>query len=307
MQRAAFLLAFLITIPACGDTGSVSTPPDPPTTPVEDPPNTPVEDPPAWVWVGPQEEAPACPGDHQAEWEGWAYEPATGECGACACSPAACVLPTMVTAHGTLCTDETYDEGVPVTFDAGQGLDEACVTTSPNVPADDFRSVVYGPPSLAPCTPSQPLEPPPISRSLVRACPSNQDEEPPASFIPCIAPEADGSCQPGFSERMEFAERLVDNRTCEPCACGLPTGGNCRFDVHLYGNAACTSQLDTGFRIGLGSTPCHDTPAPLPLSAVRVVPREQEPGACTPTPRISEVLGTVEQDRKRVFCCSSKD
>jgi hypothetical protein len=299
IQSAPFLLVILLMILACGDTSSVSSPSTLPST------NT--DGPPEWVWVGPGEEAPACPGNRQADWEGWAYEAATGECGACECGPAACMPPSMVTAHGTLCTSPPYDEGVPVTFDAGQGSDGACVAAAPHLPTSAFRSVVFEPPTLALCTPSQPLDPPPISPRFARACPSNVDEEPPGSFIPCIAPEPDGSCRPGFSDRMEFTERFVDNRTCTPCACSLPVGGSCLVDVFLYGDATCTSTIAALFWLGLDMTPCHDTPAPLPLSAVRMVRRQEDPGACMPISRISEVVGTVEQGDTRVFCCNSKD
>ncbi|WP_437763149.1 hypothetical protein WME77_34615 [Sorangium sp. So ce764] len=74
----------------------------------------------------------------------------------------------------------------------------------------------------------------------------------------------------------------------------------------LYGDAMCTKQLDTGFGIGLHDTTCHDTPASEPLSAVRVVFTQNEPGSCTPTASVSEVRGLVEHGDTRVFCCADK-
>lgn len=295
MRSAVFIMATLTASFGCGDTSSVSTPPPPP-------PSIPMADHQEWLWVGPQGEAPACPGDRQVDWEGWAHETATGDCGACECGPAACVPPSSVTAYASTCRID--DEGVRVTFDAGEGSDGSCVAAVPPVSSNTFASVIFEPPTLAPCTPSQPLEPPPISMKFARACPSSLDEVPPSGFSLCTDPELDGSCRPGFSDRRELTERFVDNRTCAPCACGEPTGGDCRVDVGLYGDASCVDYIVVMNWMGLGFSPCSDTPANLPLSTVRVVLRQQEPGACTPTPSISEVVGTVEQGEKRVFCCA---
>ncbi|WP_437811248.1 hypothetical protein [Sorangium sp. So ce1078] len=72
----------------------------------------------------------------------------------------------------------------------------------------------------------------------------------------------------------------------------------------LYGDATCANQLDTGFGIGINDTTCHDTPAPEPLSAVRVILTKNEPGTCAPTTSTSEVRGLVEHGDTRVFCCA---
>jgi hypothetical protein len=73
--------------------------------------------------------------------------------------------------------------------------------------------------------------------------------------------------------------------------------------VLLYGDPKCASQLDTGFGIGLNEPTCHDTPAPLPLAAVRAIFTQNEPGTCTPTTDLSSVQGLVERGETRVFCC----
>ncbi|WP_437644289.1 hypothetical protein [Sorangium sp. So ce362] len=74
----------------------------------------------------------------------------------------------------------------------------------------------------------------------------------------------------------------------------------------LYGDTTCVNRLDTGFGVGLNDTTCHDTPAPEPLSAVRVILTQDEPGTCTPTTSTSETRGLVEHDDTRVFCCATE-
>lgn len=163
--------------------------------------------------------------------------------------------------------------------------------------------MTYAPPEMEPtCAPSR-LEPPRISGDYAKVCPYDAEPDPQALFLRCITPEEDGLCRPGFSTRLEYTRHVRDGRTCTPCACSPPSGGDCRVDVLLYGDAKCTSQLDTGFGIGLNDTTCHDTPAPLPLAAVRVIFTQNEPGTCTPTTDLSRVQGLVERGETRVFCC----
>jgi hypothetical protein len=263
-----------------------------------------MDDDPVWLWVGPEAKARPCPGDYLAEWEGWDNETSPETCGACTCGTAACVLPSMVTAHASLCPGS--GAGTPVTFNAGASLIGVCTPVASPVARETFASVTYDPPALErACVPSQ-LEPPPISGEFARACPYDPEQGVLPGFIKCITPEDDGLCRPGFSRRLEYATRKRDNRTCTPCACSPPSGGNCRVDVLLYGDATCARQLDTGFGIGLYDTTCHDTPAPEPLSAVRVVFTRNEPGTCTPTTSVSEVRGLVEHGDTRVFCCADK-
>ncbi|XXT22422.1 hypothetical protein WME94_12760 [Sorangium sp. So ce429] len=263
-----------------------------------------MDDDPVWLWVGTEEKAPPCPGDRLVEWEGWADEKVPEVCGTCTCGPAACVLPSTITAHTSLCSNP--GAGTPVTFDAGTSLIGVCTSFDSPVAPDTFASVTYEPPALErECAPSH-LEPPSISGEFAKVCPFEAEQTAPDEFSLCITPENDGLCRPGFSTRLKYKPRISDNRTCTPCACSAPSGGNCRADVLLYGDATCTNQLDTGFGIGLNDTTCHDTPAPLPLAAVRAIFTHNEPGTCTPTTNLSTVKGLVERGETRVFCCTKK-
>jgi hypothetical protein len=256
---------------------------------------------PVWLWIGSEATAHACPGDRLAEWEGWAEETAPEICGDCTCGPAACVLPSRVTPHASICPGGGAD--MPVTFDAGASLIGVCTQVASPVASDAFASVTFEPPVLArACAPSK-LDPPPISGKVARVCPYDPELRAAEEFRLCITPEHDGLCHPGFSKKLEYTKRTRDNRTCTPCACSPPSGGNCRVDVLLYGDATCANQIGGGFEIGLNDTTCTDTPAPQPLSAVRVIFTQDEPGTCTPTTNLSEVQGLVERGDTRVFCC----
>lgn len=262
------------------------------------------DDHPVWLWSGKPVEPPLCPGNRVDYWEGWTREVSSDECGACKCGPAACVLPSRVTAHAPICP--VQGEGTSVTFDVGERLVGVCTAATSPIASDTFASVTTEPPALArQCATPPPLEPPPILGVLARACPYDGQPDTDKTFLLCITPEADGECRPEFSERFEFTRRLGDHRTCTPCACGDPIGGNCVADVILYGDTKCSNQIVSISGIGLGATPCTDTQASLPLTAVRVILAQQETGTCVPTTSVSTVSGSVEHGETRVFCCSN--
>lgn len=261
-----------------------------------------MNDDPVLLWRGPYDEAPPCPGDRVDYWDGWANEVASDECGPCSCGPATCVAPSTVTTYASIRCEGARKK---VSFTDEEGWRGTCVAIEPPVPDEAFASVMFEAPALAPrCEPSPALDPPPIAGVYAKACPLEPPYDAWSRFMLCITPEPDGSCRPAFSTRLEYIKRLRDNRTCTPCTCGAPMGGDCVADVMLYGDAACTTQIGLGAVIGQGDEPCTDVPAPLPLAAVRAVLTREVPGVCTPTPAISKVVGTVEHGEKRVFCCA---
>lgn len=253
-----------------------------------------------WLWIGPPEEAEPCPDLQVPVWEGWTEPVLTPYCGMCACGPAECVMPSKVTVHAApICPAEE----VVSTFDAGEGWNGVCAAPAAPVPADAFAAVTYEPPTLAPCVPSPTPEPPPIGARFARACPVTPGG-PPEAFRTCINPEPDGSCALGFPERRELVE-LIDNRTCTPCACGAPEGGECTAQITLYGTAGCGDQLDSATISHTSQPACHVVPLG-PLAAMRAKWTQELPGACTPTPRISAVEGTVERVGSYVKCCNKE-
>ncbi|WP_437936897.1 hypothetical protein [Sorangium sp. So ce341] len=267
------------------------------------------DDDPVLLWVGDTPDFPICPGGRLDYWEGWAAlrtDPQRqNECGTCACSPAACVLPDSVTTHeAPLCADE----GIKVHFAGAADPPGHCVKPSPLVPGDAFASVTIKPPTMAPsCEPSKQLTPPPLGGRFARACPWTGEYVASFDGLVCIAPESDGSCRPGFVARFEFQEKIRDARTCTPCECGAPVGGNCVADVMLFSDASCSDMLISINGIGTEEGICYGAPADSPLAGVRVVFARDEPGTCSPTTTVSLVDGTIESGETRTFCCSSAD
>ncbi len=146
-------------------------------------------------------------------WEGWANEVASADCGSCECQPGSCLLAPTVAAQAPICADGA---GPSIPFDAGDGWNGTCAAPAPAIPASAFGSVIYGPPALAPLSPSLPPDPPPITGTFARACKPILWVQPVDTAL-CITAEDDGSCAEGFRTRREFATQRVDNRTCTPC------------------------------------------------------------------------------------------
>ncbi|AUX37345.1 MULTISPECIES: hypothetical protein [Sorangium] len=267
------------------------------------------DDNPVLLWVGDTADLPMCPDGRLDYWDGWAdvrtapqYQ---NECGTCACSPAACVLPDMVKAHeAALCADE----GIEVKLADAADPPGHCIKTSPPVPGDAFASVTIGPPTMAPaCQASAQFTPPPLGGTFARACPWTGEYRTGFDGLVCIAPEHDGSCRPGFSARFEFKEKIRDARTCTACECGEPVGGVCVADVLLFSDTSCSDMLISINGIGTEEEICYGAPADSPLAGARVVFARDEPGTCSPKATVSLVDGTIESGATRTFCCSSEE
>lgn len=260
------------------------------------------------LWVSTSPDPPPCPGGRLDYWDGWAdvaANPDDVECGTCACGPAACVLPSNVIAHRTA---GCADEGTSVTINTVANRQGTCIKAEPLIPDNDLASVTLDPPTVAPrCEPLEQFTPPPITGRFARACPVNHEHQYDASFnaLTCIAPEGDGSCRPGFHIRYEFQERLGDARTCTPCECGAPIGGNCAADVLLFRDTEC-SDLMTLHNGIMTHALCIDTQPSSPLASVRMVLAREEPGSCSPKTKISRVEGKIEIGETRVFCCTEE-
>jgi hypothetical protein len=251
-----------------------------------------------WLWTGPRDQAASCPDGREILWEGWNQEIVPDACGPCSCGPTACVLPSAVTTHAPICG---AGEENPIGFDAGAAWDGSCAAAAHAIPSGEFASVTYEPPTLAPCMPSETPEPLPITGTFARAC-AGYIGKPPPDFELCVITKKDGSCweEYGYSIRREFTEVFEDNRTCTPCTCGGPSGGRCDAQVTLYMDAECGVAFDSAL-VSLAEQPlCQDVTAG-PLAAMRAEPRQQQPGACSPS--VSAVVGAVDS-KKRVLCCT---
>ncbi|WP_437632755.1 hypothetical protein [Sorangium sp. So ce854] len=199
-----------------------------------------------------------------------------------------------MTANGAACPGG----GGSRVVDAGEGWDGTCVALPSPVQAEQLASVLYEPPVLAPCTPSETPEPPPVAATFVRVCAGNTAQKPPA-FVACMQAGSDGTCRDGLV-RHEFFEELIDGRACAPCECGPPEEGNCVADVTLYGDSQCSDRVDAALGMGLGEMRCANVSSPLPLSAMRAALVEAEPGTCSPS--VPAVIGALERHEPHVVC-----
>lgn len=288
VRTSVFSLVAALALVACGDDFDMLAP-----TPNARP---------MWLWTGSEPaDAPPCPGDWLPLWEGWANEVASADCGSCECQPGSCLLAPTVTAQAPICADGV---GPPIRFDAGDGWNGTCAAPAPAIPASAFGSVIYGPPALAPCTPSPTLDPPPITGTFARACEADPHWVQPVDTALCIRPEEDGSCAEGFRTRRDFATQRVDNRTCTPCECGEPSGGKCTARVTLYADATCGAEFDSSTLSNVDAPLCQDITVGAPLAAIRAELTELIPAACAPKHARSIVIGTVERPSVEVACCA---
>lgn len=256
---------------------------------------------PVWIWTGAEQaDAPPCPGGNSPRWEGWANEFFSAECGSCECKPASCLLASTAIAQAPICAGGL---GTPILFDAGDGWNGTCAAPAPAIPASAFGSVIYEPPTLAPCIPSPTPHPPPITAIFARACPAVYGLVQPVDTAFCITPEPDGSCGEGFPVRREFATQIDDNRRCTPCECGEPSGGKCTARITLYADATCGSEFDSSTLSNADEPLCHDVTSDAPLAAMRAEVTEWISATCTPKHAKSVVVGTVERPSVEVACC----
>jgi hypothetical protein len=286
MNRSAFVLGAAIALPllSCG------TFPDETMVPPKDYCE------PIWLWVGHHDEAPACPDGVPPAWDGWAEVKDLKGCGDCSCGPAACVLPKRVTTHGAVCPGGDN----PIDFTTPDAWDGTCTASGLIIPAQSFASVRYEGPTLAPCTPSSPPKPLPITDTFARACTGTMDK-PPQQFTLCMPPNEDGSCPLEVPHLREFYTKLDDYRSCTPCECGAPLSGACSADVYLYTDTACRNGLSYTLGINLNERPCSDMTVDLPLVAMESKWSARTPGTCEPT--VSKVTGSVEPSAPQKLCC----
>ncbi|WP_437977583.1 hypothetical protein WMF11_12105 [Sorangium sp. So ce295] len=261
---------------------------------------------PVMLWVGDTPDFPICPDGRLDYWDGWADVSMNPQyqnvCGPCACGPAACALPDRMLAHeAPLCAGEA----MKINLAGAADPPGHCAEISSPVPGDAFAAITIRPPTMArTCAPAVQPALPPLSGKFARACPWTDEYVADFKGLACITPEDDGSCRLGFDIRFEFQKKLRDARTCTPCKCGAPVGGNCVADVLLFSDASCSNMLASLNEIRTEGEICHEAQEASALAAVRVVFAQDEPGTCSPTTEVSLVDGTVESGETRIFCCS---
>lgn len=241
--------------------------------------------------------ADCLPGD-ELLWEGLLGDEAPDECESCQCGPAACVLPSKVTAHASVCPGED----AVGTVDVSGPWDGSCAAATPPIQGSVFASVTFEPSTLAPCAPVSPA-PEPSRRPLafVRACKPALPGNHPTVAATCYAPQSDGTCWKEHTVVYTLTT-VVDTRTCSPCTCGAPDGGKCAVKTTLYQDSRCFDELGNEF-ISNSDPPICSRVGNAPLAAMRSVFTQNEPGTCTPSVSTIEG-GKLEPGDTHVLCCN---
>lgn len=238
---------------------------------------------------------------NELAWEGFFAAQgfvAPDECEPCECGPAACAVPPKVTAHPSICPGE----GVVGTLDAGASWDGSCAAAAVPIESDDYASVTFEPPTLAPCAPVSPAPNPSLGNlRFARACKSVPPGYAPTDSLTCYPPQPNGDCWYGARWRREYP-MLNDTRKCSPCSCGAPGGGNCAVKTSLYKDKYCFDEIGNDFLSDHDAPICTRT-TDAPLAAMRSVFTQNEPGTCAPSTDSTIVSGSLEPRVTRVVCC----
>lgn len=286
-------------------------------------------DSPSIVWMGLERDAPPCPETAlQLGFEGRSGLVATNQCGSCTCDPpvGTCQLPDSITANAAACAN--INASTPSTpFDAPAGWDGSC-TNNDAVSSGKLcngvacvQSITIAPPVLIEtgCVPhklpvltqSEPTwatfarscrwEPSGSCSSSGRRCAPNA----PPGFRYCIYHEGDVECPDihygPYSERHVFYGGLADTRSCAPCTCNDPSGGECSTKVSIFGDAACGEAPSYLATIDATKASCHDVIAGTALGSKSASPPVYSPGACAPMG--GEPMGSASPVEPRTFCC----
>lgn len=262
----------------------------------------------AFLWTGPPDVAPACPpGAPNMLFEAYAGMGAVAHtCPACACGPSEtiCAAPQTWSAVAASCAGAGSAEKTP--FDAPTEWTGVC-NTATKIPADGVctggvpcvQSVIVDPPQAVgtACTPVQSGEetkpgPPWPWATFARGCAQDLDDldecgspsiKSKGAYDYCVRLEqADDLCPIDYTERHELFQDATDERTCAPCTCGPPNGGDCAMKVGAFSDEAC--ELPAGSAYVESSEPaiCFDVPDGAALRSKSSEQVFSSPGTCAP-------------------------
>ncbi|KYF72322.1 hypothetical protein BE11_16805 [Sorangium cellulosum] len=292
---------------------------------------------PALLWIGPPDQAPACPAaapsiGYEGHADFTAAPPRT--CPACLCDPpdASCELPAAWRAHAS------FPCGAPgaaeTSFAAPEGWDGACSAANA-VAAGQMcdgalcaQSLEIPAPRVLPgsCAarsaeaPEEPGEPAPGGSFalLARACtgtvlgscsdpgtacvpaPPAGDGALPEGFLTCIHHEGERDCPATYPDRHVFYAGADDTRGCAPCGCAEPSGATCSILASAFSDSAC-SQFVVGVVVSSEAPFCGGIVPGTALGSRSASVVDFEPGACEPTG--GEPTGGVALLGAATFCC----
>jgi hypothetical protein len=257
----------------------------------------------AWLWVGPEDQAPECPlGSVTISFEGHADLVAPSVCEVCTCAPptGSCALPSTLTASTTACN---IPGGSSTSFNAPTPWDGSCDSTT-QTPDGAAQSLTIDPIAMTEngCAPG-----PPVAAKIVplhwntyaRTCDVHwtpglpersiclPPDPPPPGFALCIFSDRERACPTFqgnlFTERHVFYQGVQDNRECSACTCGAPTGSACTAAISIYkGNdLTCSGPALVSIPVSSLKETCIDIQLPgQALGSKSAGPTTYLPGTC---------------------------
>lgn len=108
-------------------------------------------------------------------------------------------------------------------------------------------------------------------------------------------------CPPDYPRRVDVFSGAEDHRTCEPCACSAPKGGDCAAKLSVFTDAACGAFLGSYTLTSAMDAGCFDLPPGVGLGSKDAELTVDEPGSCTPSG--GAPAGDVMPAEPVTLCC----
>ncbi|UQA57059.1 hypothetical protein [Polyangium aurulentum] len=125
-----------------------------------------------------------------------------------------------------------------------------------------------------------------------------------ANFAACVRKAGDEACPDGWPMRHVVYDNVEVERSCSPCSCGAPAGGNCIVEAAVTSGNAC-SGMYWNLNVTSAEPPgCVDLlPSGSSLGGKTAAVLVYEPGMCEPSG--GEPFVTITRDAPTTFCCRS--
>jgi hypothetical protein len=126
-----------------------------------------------------------------------------------------------------------------------------------------------------------------------------------SDFAACVRKVGDEACPEGWPVRHLVYDNVDVERSCSPCACGAPAGGNCIVEAAITGGNACGG-MEWKVNVVSDQPPgCVDVlPPGSSLVGKMAAVLTHEPGACEPSggaPLVTVTLGVP-----MTLCCQAQ-
>jgi len=284
-------------------------------------------------WIGPASEKPTCesigllPGANAYANLG----PVGHTCPTCGCGPSETTCSPSVnwTVSAAKCSgDSALLSSFDVVLDSWN-----CACNTDNAIAEDAQcegvpcaqSVTVQAPNAigAPCavqtTGKEEKQAPPWPWGTVaqeclvtptESCPGGEGDvciPTPGDFVACVSVEhgehdGDIDCPPFYRDEVyQMYRGAEDTRACAPCACGLPSGGECAVTATAYNDGDCSDFMGAVVVFSGDGEACFDVSPGVALGSKSAEVKLAVAGSCVPAG--GEVVGAVTPIRRVTLCC----